>query len=151
MKPEEFKIQCCPFWVQIHGFPLGLMTKKIGTVLGASIGDVEEVDVEGGQIAWGRYLRVRVMIDIRKPLKRGSNVAIPESGNELILFKYEKLPDFCYVCGRLDHQEFKCDEALDMKKNGGRTIKGYGPWMSTDSAEFLPKNNDGARKPLTGV
>ena len=51
MKPEEFKIQWCSFWVQIHGLPLGLMTEKIATVLSESIGDVEEVDVEGGQIA----------------------------------------------------------------------------------------------------
>ncbi|XWS53817.1 hypothetical protein CRYUN_Cryun10bG0032700 [Craigia yunnanensis] len=37
MKPEEVKIQWCPFWVQEHGLPLGLMTEKIGIVLGESI------------------------------------------------------------------------------------------------------------------
>ena len=92
------------------------MTEKIGIVHGESIGEIEEIDVEGGQIAWGRYLRVRVIIDISKPLKRGSKIVVPRGGNELVIFKYEKLPDFCYVCGRRDHQEIECDSALNMKK-----------------------------------
>ena len=66
------------------------MTKKIGIVIGESIREVEEVDVEGRQIAWGCYLRVRVIIDLHKPLKRCSRIAIPGGSNVLAIFKYEK-------------------------------------------------------------
>ena len=52
------------------------MTEKIGVILGESIGDIEEVDVEGDQMTWGSYLRVRVSINTCKPLKRGSKVIV---------------------------------------------------------------------------
>ncbi|XWS59046.1 hypothetical protein CRYUN_Cryun08bG0087600 [Craigia yunnanensis] len=55
MKPDEVNLTWCPFWVQIHRLPLGLMTGKIGTVLGELIGDVEEIDAEEEQIAWGHF------------------------------------------------------------------------------------------------
>ncbi|XWS50373.1 hypothetical protein CRYUN_Cryun12cG0082400 [Craigia yunnanensis] len=51
-KPDEVNLQWCSFWVQIHDFPLGLMTEKIGAVLGESIEDVEKVNTEGDQMAW---------------------------------------------------------------------------------------------------
>ena len=120
IKPEEVNLKWCPFWVQVHGLPLGLMTEKIGTILGETIGDVEEIDVEGGQMAFGRYLRVRVLINISKPLKRGSRITAMGGENILAIFKYERLPDFCYLYGRLDHQELECDEVVKMRKIGAK-------------------------------
>ena len=96
------------------------MTEKIGAVLGETIGDVEEIDTDGGQMAFGRYLRVRVSININKPLKRGSKIALSGGESILAIFKYERLPDFCYICGRLTHQELECDEVVKMRKMGGR-------------------------------
>ena len=75
-KPEDFKLHWCPFWVQIHGLPLGMMIEKIGLILGESIGDVEELDVDNDKLVWGKYLRVRVLLNITHPLKKGSKVAI---------------------------------------------------------------------------
>ena len=48
---DLIELSWCPFWVQIHGLPLGLMTAKIGTILGESIGDVEEVDADEEKMA----------------------------------------------------------------------------------------------------
>ena len=59
------------------------MIERIGIVLGKSIDEVEEVDVEEGQIVWGCYLRVRVVINISKPSKRGSKVVVPGAGTKL--------------------------------------------------------------------
>ena len=42
------------------------MIGKICTVLGESIGDVDEIDTDEEQMAWGRYLRVRVAINISR-------------------------------------------------------------------------------------
>ena len=103
------------------------MTKNIGIILGETIGEVEEVDTDGGQMAWGRYLRVRVIINIKKPLKRGSKVTILGGDNVIAVFKYEKLPDFCYMCGCLDHQENDCDKVVSLLKDGGKIRKEYGP------------------------
>ena len=43
-KSEEINLKWCSFWVQIYGLPLGLITEKIGAILGESIGEVEEID-----------------------------------------------------------------------------------------------------------
>ncbi|XVE52439.1 hypothetical protein DITRI_Ditri02bG0122400 [Diplodiscus trichospermus] len=67
-------------------------------------------------MAWGKYLRVRVLINITKPLKRGQRVVV-EGGKKIrTTFKYERLPDFCYVCGMPDHQEQECNEAIRIMK-----------------------------------
>ena len=57
---KEINFNWCPFRVQVYGLLLGMMTKKIGLMLGESIGDVEEVDTDGEKLAWEKYLRVRV-------------------------------------------------------------------------------------------
>ena len=149
-KSEEVNLQWCPFWVQIHGLPLGLMTTKIATVLGESIGDVEEVDADGEKMAWGKFLRVRVAINISKPLKRGTRITIEGKGSMLVVFKYEKLPDFCYVCGCLDHQELECDDVIRVKIEGGKAKREYGPWLGTESNEILTRRSEGqyARKSI---
>ncbi|XVF86575.1 hypothetical protein PTKIN_Ptkin18bG0053000 [Pterospermum kingtungense] len=38
----------------------------------------------------------------------GKYLRCPNGQKALALFKYERLPDFCYLCGRLDHQEQDC-------------------------------------------
>ena len=75
-KLEAVNLSWCSFWVQAHGLPLGLMNEKIGTVLGDAIGDVEKVETNGDQRAWGRFLKIRVSINISKPLKRGKTIAV---------------------------------------------------------------------------
>ncbi|XVF32015.1 hypothetical protein REPUB_Repub17cG0045000 [Reevesia pubescens] len=65
----------CTFWIQIHGLPIGLMNENVGIVLGDSLGDVEEVEILEDKFAWGRYMRVRVRINIHKPLKRIAKVS----------------------------------------------------------------------------
>lgn len=38
-KAEELvDLDWCPFWVQVHGLPLGMMTEKVGIVIGEFIG-----------------------------------------------------------------------------------------------------------------
>ena len=123
-------------------FPFGLMTGKIGTILGESIGEVEEVDMEGEQMAWGRYLRLRVVVNITKPLKRGSKLAVASQGSVIVVFKYERLLDFYYICGRLDHQELDYDDVVRMTIVGGKVKREYGPWLRTESNELLTWRKD---------
>ena len=79
--------------------------KKIRAVLGEFIGDVEEVETDNDQDAWGRYLKVRVSLNVSKPLKRGKMIPVAGGGKTLATFRYERLSDICYVCGRMDHQD----------------------------------------------
>ena len=49
------------------------------------------------------YLRVRVKIDVTKKLVRGKKVMIEGGEQRWINFRYERLPNFCYRCGLLNH------------------------------------------------
>ena len=96
----------------------------------SKIGEVMEVDVPKKGVQWGKYLRVQVQVDTSEKLIRGKRVSIEEDGGRWAFFKYERLPNFCYVCGMLDHGEKECME----KENGGvgddgKGIMQYGAWM----------------------
>ena len=70
--------------------------------IGEKIGRVLNVDVPEKGVQWGKYLRVRVRVDATKKLVRGKKVTIEGGGSRWVFFKYERLPNFCYQCGRLD-------------------------------------------------
>lgn len=58
-----------PFWVQLHGLPLGVMTEKNAIKIASHIGEpmeVEEWRVEGCMLR--SFIRVRVMVNVLKPI-----------------------------------------------------------------------------------
>ncbi|CAD6265675.1 unnamed protein product [Miscanthus lutarioriparius] len=91
---------------------LGLMNKHEGELMGEMIGEVLEVEANDKENAIGEFLRVKVKIDIRKPLMRG--VTLDVGGGEQEKMKwcplvYEYLPDFCYTCRLIGHTDRSCE------------------------------------------
>jgi hypothetical protein len=86
-----------PFWIQVLHFPLVCMT-LVGTKIEESMGELEDVDVVSDGIRWGWCLRIRVVIDTKKPLEHGRALHVQDK-SFWITFKYEKLPMFCFNCG----------------------------------------------------
>ncbi|KAF7151453.1 hypothetical protein RHSIM_Rhsim02G0183300 [Rhododendron simsii] len=78
------------------------------------------------------FLRVRVEVKITKPLPKGFWFRrAPDSIGDLwISYKYEKLCDFCYACGRLGHDSKSCKF---VSREEGLT-SGYGPELRTGRA-----------------
>ncbi|XVF50302.1 hypothetical protein PTKIN_Ptkin04bG0085600 [Pterospermum kingtungense] len=87
---ESVNLDWCPFRIQLHGLLLGMMTKKVGIVLGEVASEVKEVETYGGQMAWGKCLRVRVLTNVTKPFVRGKVVVVKGGGWKLIKYKYEQ-------------------------------------------------------------
>lgn len=83
------------------------MNKAIIEEISALIGEVIDFSGDGTGGAIDRCIRARVMVDIFKPLLRWTTVSF---GGVLykVLFRYEKLADFCYLCGRLNYLEKHC-------------------------------------------
>ena len=71
MLSEEVNMDWCLFTIQVHGLPLGLMIEKIGVILDEFIGDIVGVEIENDLSAWGKFLKIQVVLNITKPLKRG--------------------------------------------------------------------------------
>lgn len=70
-------------------------------------------------------MRIRVTIDLSKPLKRRMKVKKSGSVWVWITFKYENVPTFCFICGLLGHSEKFCNKLFDTPEED--IVKPYGP------------------------
>jgi hypothetical protein len=138
--PSQMAFNHSPFWVQIHDMPLLCMTKGIGTKIGESMGCLMEVDLAGDGAGWGRCLRIRVEIDLSKPLERGRALKF-EGKSHWVPFKYEKLPMFCFECGRVVHGVKGCPVPRPSRLHSTSDAKAWGVWLRAD---------DGRRRGFAG-
>lgn len=92
-----------PFWVQFWGLPFGMMDEELGRELGNSLRKFIETDKRFGQDDQAKFMRIRVDLPLDKPLRRGGKIANAEGGKFWVTFKYERLPSFCFLCGRMGH------------------------------------------------
>ncbi|CAO2815949.1 unnamed protein product [Amaranthus hypochondriacus] len=65
------------------------------------------------------FRRVRVLMDVSKPLKRYQMIRVQSEKNIKITLKYERLPFFCFLCGLLSHTEKDCSNVMDEDKEAG--------------------------------
>ncbi|XVE95828.1 hypothetical protein REPUB_Repub02eG0167000 [Reevesia pubescens] len=130
--PSELEWSRVFFWVQIHGLPLGLMNEKVGVVLGESLWNIKEVETFNGKVAWGKFLRVKVKINVHKPLNKCGRISMAGHEKIMVSFKYERLLDLCYVYGCLDHHETECKFAIEMRMKHGTIVREYGAWIKVE-------------------
>ena len=105
---SEVKFDRASFWVQLHGIPPRYMTVEAALKISNVVGEVERPK-DFNEIDGGSFLRLKVKLDLSLPLCRGRLISL-ESGKQVwIGFKYERLPNICYWCGRLTHDDKDCD------------------------------------------
>jgi hypothetical protein len=68
---DEMEFEKVAFWVRMYNLPLACVSKAMGCRIGASVGEMEEVDVDEEGVGWGKFFRVRILLDLSKPLSRG--------------------------------------------------------------------------------
>lgn len=110
------------------------MTQEIGVQVGNKMGIVMEVDVDEDGVGWSPYLRIKAELDITKPLMRWTLLNLQGNQN-WISFKYERLPNFCFRCGIIKHNESRCMKvATNMSLHLGDQNQ-YGVWLRAPSSE----------------
>lgn len=108
------------FWVQADNLPLGFMTTTVGTYLGNYVGSFMEYDKSNNANLWRKYMRLRVLIDVRVPLKKERKVKMQGGEWSTMSFKYERLGVFCFLCGLLGHNDQLCDHRFTLDNDNGR-------------------------------
>uniref|UniRef100_A0A803NVA0 CCHC-type domain-containing protein n=1 Tax=Cannabis sativa TaxID=3483 RepID=A0A803NVA0_CANSA len=106
--PRLVEINHMDMWVQLHNLQSGNMTLSVVTALGNFIGTFIESDPNNFVGVWRDFLRVRVRVNVDKPIKRRMKVSNDDSSWYWVNFKYEKLPTFCFICGKIGHAEKFC-------------------------------------------
>jgi hypothetical protein len=66
--PSLFTFDKAAFWVRMINLPLACMGREIDRKIGACVGVVEVVDTDARGMGWGEFLRVKILIDLAKPL-----------------------------------------------------------------------------------
>ena len=115
---QDLEFQRIPIWVQIHDVSFKFMNKTVAVKLCEVVGVVCQ-NSEKGETDGGSFLRMKVVIDISKPLCRGRLISLSKGEQSWVSFKYERLPNICYWCGCLNHVDSDCD--LWIKSEGKLT------------------------------
>ena len=144
LQPSAVKFTHAAFWIRLVNLPIKSMTREMGEDIGQRVGRLITIDApEDDGVAWGRYLRIRVEVEITKPLMRGCIIHVEETAPVWIDFRYEHLPIFCYKCGILGHSGSECF-------TGARTSvfdrDQYGAWLRA----VPERNNQSGRRHKEG-
>ncbi|TXG68287.1 hypothetical protein EZV62_003222 [Acer yangbiense] len=124
----------------IHNVPLLCMTSEIAWFLGSIIRDMKEVDDGASGDCIGKYIRVRVVIDVCKPLRRILCVDVLRDGQEsTMLLRYERLPEHCSRFGRIGHAVRECSIAAN--SDGPEDFNTlFGSWLKVNSPVKFGQN-----------
>ncbi|KAK2391420.1 hypothetical protein QL285_064881 [Trifolium repens] len=100
------------------GYTLILGLLQQGKQLGNFIGEFMEYDEKNNSNFLSTFMRIRVLVDIRKPLKRFKKIKTKVGSHE-VKFKYERLGSLCYYCGILGHNEDSCRNLFQSPNDDG--------------------------------
>lgn len=124
-KPLDIQFFGLPIWARVYNVPFrGRHNDENIRILGDKIGEYIDTD-RTENMSMEKSLRIRVSLDVRKPLKK--HITLKIWGGELCTgpIKYEKLPLICFYCGKLAHGTNECKEVFGDQS----PVKNYGSWL----------------------
>ena len=89
-------------------------------------------------------------MDVTRKLIRGRKINIVGEEARWVHFKYERLPNFCYRCGLLEHDLKECPESVGRDKVEGRDDLQYRAWLRGEPARRLGGEYSFANKKESG-
>ncbi len=126
---EDVVFRETSLWVQLHGLPVQRMNPEVANTLVSSLGRIEKISDKDTNADGGQAMRIRVRLDVTKPLCRGRKARLEKGRETWIFFKYERLPNFCYWCGLLSHSDKDCPKWLLNKEEWRAEDQQFGPWL----------------------
>ncbi|KAE8687139.1 hypothetical protein F3Y22_tig00111022pilonHSYRG00109 [Hibiscus syriacus] len=141
---EEFDFRPLAVWVRIYELPLEYMKIETAEKIGNRIGKTIATDTRPGDGRMGDFLRVRVEIDISKPLRICVKMGMFANGDpRKCLLKYERLPSFCHKVSPIKRPE----ESSSRRKKGIIYVEGENNGRSLTSSTNSPISDRGTRTP----
>ncbi|KAL5734149.1 hypothetical protein ACOSP7_032010 [Xanthoceras sorbifolium] len=105
------------------------MNCKVARLIAEEVGTIVDFLMNSKDL-WGKFLRIKVRIDITKPLKRGIRMRLENYDTMIIaLIKYEILLDFCYGYGFIGHSLRECHNSEVMKSIMEGVEPKFGVWL----------------------
>ncbi|KAL0320137.1 UNVERIFIED_CONTAM: hypothetical protein Sradi_5275200 [Sesamum radiatum] len=134
--PLHVDLDLCDFFIRVHDLPLSKMNFGVASLIGNTLGKFRDMEMDESGRAWGSSLRIRVAINVTQPLLRVLRICTT-TGDELIVsFTYERLQNFCYLCGRLGHIHSHCELRFEEGFVDPGDDLPYGAWLRAPSESW---------------
>ncbi|XP_075645403.1 uncharacterized protein LOC142616429 [Castanea sativa] len=126
---EEMSFNHTSFWVQVHDLPVRCLSLEVALEIVLVVGKVYVNASQGGGSNNFNFFRTKIKMDIKKPLCRGRRITMVSGKEGWVSFKYERLPNICYWCGRLTHSDRECP--MWVKSRGTLKVEDqqFGAWL----------------------
>lgn len=113
MNPFQVMLERANIWVQVYDLSRGFMSEKVARDIGNYVRIFVKVDTIFFSGMRKKFMRIRVSIDVNKPIKH--KMKIKQSGGEgfLMNFKYKKLLSFYFLYGVIRHSNKFCKKLYD--------------------------------------
>lgn len=102
------------------------LNNRSDEIVKALIGNMGKIlDIEKDVLGFGKYRRVKVLLDVTRPLRRFRKMKDRRGMEFRVDFVYERLPFFCFSCGIMGHSEKDCQMEYEEEKLEKRVV--FGP------------------------
>lgn len=144
-KVDRLRLVMVPYWIQVYNVPPFYQTEEFMKYVGSRISkEVIAVDatVRRQPGIPKPFMRVRVAINTALRIPRGTSVWFGEEEVPMA-FKYERLHNFCSLCGLVDHVMEDCEAPImdDVDVNNPP----YGDWLRGIPPRIPAWQQQGAR------
>ncbi|XP_026399286.1 uncharacterized protein LOC113295152 [Papaver somniferum] len=117
---EDYEFRYEVFSLHIYGLPLSMLNaEKVASIV--SIFGTPESIQKSLAAKWGKFAKLRVKIDITKPLPKDMEITLKSKRKIKITFRYEKVPRLCFHCGFFGHLMKQCPH-LSKKLEEDRSV-----------------------------
>ncbi|XP_041003994.1 uncharacterized protein LOC121249349 [Juglans microcarpa x Juglans regia] len=108
-------------------------------------GDLQETKIILHEASlWSRLYDMPLNAMNEEPLMRGITMNLGQFGSGWIRFAYERLPNFCYMCGKLGHQQKDCELSGNQDVRDTDKLP-FGPWLHVGTTVGRVKANSGQK------
>lgn len=101
------------FWVHILDLQPCFWTGRVAENIENYIGSFVCSEKNSFDGSWKAFLWIKVLVDIRKPLKARIRLKKPGGDWNVITFQYEELSYFCFFYGIIGHSDKFCEAKYD--------------------------------------
>lgn len=136
IQPSAMRFNAVPIWIRIYDLPISGRDMPTLKQIGARVGEVLDID-KNTTSSITRSIRMKVEIQLDKPLRRGIKVRIGSSEPCWLPIAYERLPSFCYCCGKLGHTHKDCDQLEESEDDVKEDKLPYGDFMRASPMKIV--------------
>lgn len=129
LQTKNICINEASFWIRVYDLPLMARNEYVGKLIEEALGKMEEINLVYGEFEWGKYMHLKVCVDINKPLLRCKCLNLGLENSIWVRFTYERLLDLCFCFGKLRHGHWECYIQPTTKEECETDGFPYGNWL----------------------